>query len=218
MVEYEEEKDLAFVDGIRFRRDKMTGYYLSGHRINGKRVRLHVYVWEKLNGKTPDGYHIHHKDGNKYNNEPENLELKMAFDHLSLHAKQQTPEHRAKFHVAGIEAAKEWHASGKGHEWHKAHYEKMKAVLYKKHTVSCAYCGKKFETSTHKERYFCCNAHKSASRRERGVDNVEKICPVCGKTFRANKYLNQRTCSKSCGRTLAHQIRKGKIYSSCGAR
>jgi len=41
-------------------------------RINGKMA--HRIVWEKENGAIPDGYFIHHKDGNKQNNNINNLE------------------------------------------------------------------------------------------------------------------------------------------------
>ena len=37
----------AYVDGYKFRKDSKTGYYLSSKKIDGRRPRLHVYVWEK---------------------------------------------------------------------------------------------------------------------------------------------------------------------------
>jgi len=54
--------------------------------IDGKEVKLHVYIWEKANGNKPKGYEIHHKDFNKFNYSLENLELLTKSDHRRLHA------------------------------------------------------------------------------------------------------------------------------------
>lgn len=54
--------------------------------INGKSIKLHVYVWEKQNGEKPKGYDIHHKDFNKGNYDLSNLELLSYSDHQKLHA------------------------------------------------------------------------------------------------------------------------------------
>ena len=40
----------------------------------GKRVRRPKYVWEQVYGDLPKGYVIWHIDGNRYNDEIENLE------------------------------------------------------------------------------------------------------------------------------------------------
>ena len=47
MIEYHD--DIAEIDGISFRKDKKSGYYLSSKAIQGKRKRLHIYIWEKYN-------------------------------------------------------------------------------------------------------------------------------------------------------------------------
>ena len=49
-------------NGIRFYFDKNTGYWA---RARGVPRKMHVYVWEFYFGKLPDGYCIHHKDGDK---------------------------------------------------------------------------------------------------------------------------------------------------------
>jgi len=46
----------------------------------------HIVVWEKHNGKIPEGYSIHHKDGNKLNNNITNLELVKALTHKRIHS------------------------------------------------------------------------------------------------------------------------------------
>ena len=47
---------------------------------------LHRYIWEKYNGEIPDGYIIHHKDHNKNNNNIDNLELMLEFEHRKEHS------------------------------------------------------------------------------------------------------------------------------------
>jgi hypothetical protein len=49
---------------------------------------VHRWIWKQANGRWPrPGYHIHHKDGNKKNNNPENLEEIDGEEHLRLHKK-----------------------------------------------------------------------------------------------------------------------------------
>lgn len=54
--------------------------------IDGKEIKLHIYIWEKVNGSKPRGYEIHHKDFNKSNYLLENLELMTNSDHRRIHA------------------------------------------------------------------------------------------------------------------------------------
>lgn len=55
-------------------------------RINQGKLKFeHVIVWEKFFGKIPDGYQIHHIDGNKANNDIENLQLVTALEHRRIH-------------------------------------------------------------------------------------------------------------------------------------
>lgn len=83
-----------FFDGKRFTRDDKTGYYLCATADDGKRKRMHVYVWEYFNGPVPKGYHIHHIDGDKSNNNIKNLQLLLAMEHEKLHGSMWTDEQR----------------------------------------------------------------------------------------------------------------------------
>lgn len=53
--------------------------------INNKEIKLHIYIWEKINGNKPKGYEIHHKDFNKENYKIENLELLTLSVHRRIH-------------------------------------------------------------------------------------------------------------------------------------
>lgn len=55
----------------------------------GKRVLEHRQVWEDNKGKIPPWYSIHHKDGNKLNNNIENLELLRFEEHIKEHRKHK---------------------------------------------------------------------------------------------------------------------------------
>ena len=94
MIVYE--NNYAIVDGYKFNKDKQTGYYLSTSKINGRRQRLHRYIYEKYYGKIPKGYDVHHIDHNKDNNDISNLKLVTAKEHKKIHARELTKEQRNK--------------------------------------------------------------------------------------------------------------------------
>lgn len=61
--------------------------YLRFTKDESGRLRMeHCVVWEKHYGKIPAGMQIHHKDGNKLNNEISNLQLVTPLEHKRLHS------------------------------------------------------------------------------------------------------------------------------------
>lgn len=54
--------------------------------LDGKGVRLHVLVWERVNGAKPKGNEIHHIDGDKGNYDLSNLQLLTHSAHQRVHA------------------------------------------------------------------------------------------------------------------------------------
>lgn len=59
-------------------------------RIGGRKGKMkldHHIVWEKHNGKIPEGHEIHHKDGDPKNNHIRNLMCLTRHDHLRMHSK-----------------------------------------------------------------------------------------------------------------------------------
>lgn len=194
-------------DGVKFYQDGRR--YWIGH-INGNCKRLHIYVWEKYNGKIPNGYHIHHKDFNTDNNEIENLEMLTENEHLSLHGQLEKNKVMAKRLIEQYARPKAiaWHKSSKSTEFHKEHYENTLGKLHQqKVTRICEVCKKEFITDACKPNTkYCSNSCKSKARRIKGIDNVERICIACDKVFTTNKYSKAKTCSKKC--TMAIRFNK----------
>lgn len=54
-------------------------------RRDGRTLMEHVRVWESYFGKVPEGMQIHHIDGNKQNNDINNLQLVTPLEHKRIH-------------------------------------------------------------------------------------------------------------------------------------
>ena len=184
-------------NGKRFVKDMKYGYY---HAHFGDTTKmLHRVIWEDNFGSIPKGFHVHHKDGNKDNNTVDNLELVDAYSHLYWHGKNKklSKEHLNKM----IVASKSWHSSDEGLMWHSNH---MKDIIANLPQVikKCDFCGNDYSVKSaysNKSR-FCSNRCKSAYRRKHKLDYVDAICPICGNTFRTDKYKPGITCSLACRR------------------
>lgn len=202
-VTYSEDGKVAHIDGYKFTRDRKTGYYLSTKPIDGLRTRLHVYVWRKHFGDVPEGYHVHHRDHDKGNNEIANLEAIAAFDHVAHHGETMTDaqrkQHAAIMKEKAAPKATEWHKSDEGREWHKSHgratWESRLATSY-----TCDNCGETFESrkAYGKGHKFCSNKCRTAFRRKSGVDNITFACSECAEPITCNRYFTRRRC-ESCG-------------------
>lgn len=195
MIKYE--NGYAYVDGYKFKKDKRKGYYLSSVNIGKKRKYLHIYIWEKYNGRIPKGYEIHHIDHNKENNEINNLKMLLKSEHRKLHSKELTKEQKEKkiknFNEKVRPKAIEWHKSDKAKEFHKNQYKNSLGKL-KLEKMICLNCNKEYYSINHNNNKFCSNNCKSAYRRKIGVDNVGRKCVRCGKEFKVNKYSSRKQC------------------------
>lgn len=176
-------------------------FYLCGNYFQHRGKRLHITVWRYHNGEVPKGYHVHHIDEDRTNNQIENLALMEAGMHSSLHQNAESRKEYQHEHIKDMRVlASEWHRSDAGRQWHREHaekgWEKMEPVEYK-----CTQCGKVF-SSRHrygpKENTFCSNNCKAAYRRKNGTDNIERVCAYCGKTFMVNRYAKAKCCSREC--------------------
>lgn len=106
MVFNKEKKVYLTKDGLVFKviNDKLVllnptksknGYlYIRG-------TGLHRLMWETFKGQIPNGFQIHHIDGNKENNNLENLECENSLEHqrkhkLGLKHSEQTKNKQSK--------------------------------------------------------------------------------------------------------------------------
>lgn len=197
VVRYIDNGKRALFGDLIYTRDDTTGYYLN----STLGIRLHRAVYLCYNGEIPEGFHVHHVDHDKNNNEPENLVALSKEDHLRLHGLELSEDEREarrdNLTQNARPAASEWHKSDEGRAWHLEHYEQMKDALYVRILMTCDNCGKTFEGIPNQSR-FCSNACKSAWRRKAGLDDVDRECPSCGRIFRTNKYAPAECCSRSC--------------------
>ena len=69
------------IDGITFYYDKNNGYMFN---FTKKKLYLHRYIWQKHNGEIPKGFDVHHKDGNKLNNDIDNLDCISRSEHTKM--------------------------------------------------------------------------------------------------------------------------------------
>ena len=97
---------------------KAMGYWVLCLNLS-KTIYLHRYVWEEVNGPIPEGMLIHHVDGDKLNNEIENLELVSHKDHRRIHAgwlRDDKGWTHKPCPVCGMRPLSEFYKQGKGYQ------------------------------------------------------------------------------------------------------
>lgn len=147
--------DIVF-NGIKFRRYPTSknwahkAYYSpSGGYLKKGVGHLHREIWKFYRGPIPKGYVVHHKDGDFLNNTIENLECLSEKEHNKHHQRLKkgicTQQHLDSL-PAAREAAKVWHGSAQGLQWHREH---VRDSLWKKNkkrfTKTCKQCGKLYK-------------------------------------------------------------------------
>lgn len=83
----------AFDGATYAARPDAGGYYRR--TVGARTVYLHREVWAAAHGPIPDGYHVHHRNGDTADNRLANLELIEARAHVSRHGRTVTPAERA---------------------------------------------------------------------------------------------------------------------------
>ena len=71
--------------------------YIAITLVDGTKRLAHLYVWEYAFGDIPEGYHVHHLNGDRTDNRSVNLQLMSAEDHIALHMAGRPPETAALF-------------------------------------------------------------------------------------------------------------------------
>lgn len=137
------------------------GRYYARHKGLAVPRRLHIDVWEAHNGPVPVGHHVHHIDGDRFNNDISNLIAIDGIEHVREHGSSETAkEHMREVQKLGKEAAKEWHKSSEGLDWHKAQFQRqMKNIGL----LLCVECGTDFKPTNFRQK-FCCKKCNNRSK------------------------------------------------------
>lgn len=69
----------------RGRKYRGTGHRHIRTRVNGAQVYLHRFIYEQEHGPIPEKAVVHHRDGDRFNNSLDNLELLTQAEHLAAH-------------------------------------------------------------------------------------------------------------------------------------
>lgn len=142
-----------------------TRYYLCGRYFQHRGERLHRAVYEAAHGPVPDGFHVHHCDHDRANNQLANLELRPAFDHLSHHSANPTDAQRAARARNAREHASKGNARLSGEERATAAKRGWDDVA--RHEVTCAVCGAGFSTPFPGRARYCGGTCRARARRAR---------------------------------------------------
>jgi HNH endonuclease len=176
----------------------------DGYWANMMPIHAHRWVWINHHGAIPEGMDIHHKDGDKDNNEIENLEMLSRSDHLKRHWEEGRYDLEQR-RIQLIEARK-WLKTEEGRK--KQSNISKKAWETRKTTIlKCQECEKEIET-TQPWAKFCSNACDKRWRRREKSCMIENICAICNNPFMKDKFSPQRFCSISCGAKNSSKNRK----------
>src|SRR3990167_230189 len=165
------------VEKLSSKKQRFNGknYYLCGFYYQKRGIRLHRVVWEHFKGKIPKGYHVHHKDEDRNNNQIGNLELLTKSKHLSHHMQERLadPKQRKKLvdHITSQQGkAAKWHGSPEGLEWHRQHSSTIRPPRFE---CVCQICEKSF-LAKQRSAMFCSGKCNQQDFRNR---NPGYICP-----------------------------------------
>lgn len=168
----------------------------NGYRkitVNGKQVREHRYVVEQLLGRPLEPYElIHHIDGNKQNNNLDNLQVCSQSEHMKIHATFRNETHKecAKCHVIKPRWQFKPENVKKG----------CNPDNFDPHYSLCRDCQRLREREHGKETWQRRKARESATK--------SRKCLVCG--IDINPPSPQKCCSEQCKRE--HKLQYGREY------
>lgn len=168
--------------GKKFWKDR-KGYWVNSMPIHAQR-----WVWINHHGAIPEGLDVHHKDGNKDNNEIENLELLNRSEHLKRHWQEGRfdLEQRRK----QLSEARQWLKTTEGRK--NQSKDALKAWKKREPLIKvCLNCGQTFKAFFDRAK-FCsppCNYQFRRMKSGNPVKNprkkTKKNCIRCKKSFMA---------------------------------
>lgn len=189
--------------------------YYQAHQAGRKRgySSLHVAIWEDhYRQKVPEGFHVHHRDGNPLNNDISNLELLSPTEHAKHHGSNISPARRANI-LKSLEkariAASEWHGSPEGLEFHR-YIGRLAWENKELQSFDCGNCGNAFESYMSWAKF--CSPQCGAEFRERGCPRIIQACLNCGKESVLIR-VDRTFCRASCRKE--HDIRQRTLTKDC---
>ena len=185
--------------------------HLTIHKgyLRFKRKYCHRLIWTEDVGPIPEGFDIHHKDGNKLNNLLNNLECLSKSDHMKLHA-IETSERRSRCMSKNSDKLHAWLKTERGIEF-LSEKAKKEWDIREERDFTCSFCQKPFKAKHTSEVKFCGDNCVARARRASGVDNEERTCCICSKPFIINRYQLTKTCSKPCRAKLISNLKRKLI-------
>ena len=187
------------------------------YHATGQIRYLHRDIWlaAHMGDEIPEGWHIHHKDEDPFNNDPSNLQLLSPAEHNVVHPGDQSwEEENLLEHLDRIRPlAAEWHGSEEGRAWHSEHGKRAWEGREPQHDKICAECGAEFRSWYDKtgraktEDRYCSRRCVNRARDKKPEYRETVTCPACGNEFERDKYRKKRpeTCSRKCSWVLRKQ-------------
>ena len=146
--------DVAKIRIIDEIHQEFAGHLYTKQKSGGGHYRydelIHRAVWQYNNGIIPEGYIIHHIDGNKSNNDISNLQLMTGTEHRKLHNRIAKS---TRTHVCKI-CGKQFQTTKSTAFVQKYCSDECRAKAYTKKYV-CIVCGKEFLSDKFNDRKYC---------------------------------------------------------------
>ena len=196
---------------------KANGYYQSTTAVDGKRRWLHQYTHAREIGPVPAGWHVHHKDRDKDNNDPGNLECLPPGTHFGEHAGERVASSSSPAQLAHLANIRDRALAAKRGEYVGARKLRALAVRWR----VCPTCGETFRlhTKSRDDATYCSvtcqqRAHNKGTAADWGTPVA---CAHCGESFvpGPRSFGHQRFCSAGC--YDKHRYAEKRIVRRCKA-
>jgi hypothetical protein len=188
--------------GITYSSHKNHKYFYNG--LHGRYLHRDIYI--EANGPIPEGYHIHHKDGDSLNNSLENLECLTPKQHCAAHSKLAKEDPSKDIY----QTRREWQKSEDGVAHHsklaKNNWEKLKQKI-----LNCKACGCEYQKyiMSKIDNDICYPCKIRAKNRKKRIRpkkvKIKKIipkillnCKNCGETWDQKTSKKRLFCSSKC--------------------
>lgn len=220
-IKRREHTETVIVDGVNFHRNPRAkswpGKMYYRGTVNGKRVRLHIYLFKKHFGEIKRGYVVHHIDGDPLNNNPSNLESLPKGEHISHHTRltNQNPDILAKrcnglSRALKSEGRKKWVTSDAMKELGRRNAKYLHQDKRRVESI-CVVCGITHRAfPSPKGLKYCSNKCAAKSRRDSGVDDIESKCHHCGSVYKHSRFIKRQFCSRDCA-VIARRANPGGL-------